>query len=175
MKAISSLLSSRPDATSDLENTAAKRLAEGATRFLELGVAHADAETGLHQRYRAGIKAVVFLLRRRAYDTSYMGESTKEFSRAIRSCCIAGLVSQMRQGVRGLEGARLAFQRRLGLDSELASDATKRTRRVLKSLGEEDIPRPLPHANDPQSLDLLVEQVVRYIEGRGAGIIVIPD
>lgn len=175
MKSMSSLLATQADATSTLGEVTASRLSKGVTRFIELGVKYADAEQGLHQRFRAGIKSLVFLLRRRAYDSGYLGESTREFSIAIRSCCIAGLVSQMRQGARGLSGAKLSFRNRLGLDSDLASDATKRTRSVLEQLTEADIPRPLPHANDPAALDSHVEDVVRYIEGRGAGIIVIPD
>ena len=175
MKSMSSLLATRADATSMLSEVTASRLSKGVTRFIELGVKYADAEQGLHQRFRAGIKSLVFLLRRRAYDSGYLGESTREFSIAIRSCCIAGLVSQMRQGARGVAGAKIAFTNRLGLDSEHASDATRRTRSVLARLTEAEIPRPLPRVNDEAALDLLVEQVVRYIEGRGAGIIVIPD
>ena len=175
MKALSAILATRADATSKLPAEACRRLAEASTRFLALGVRFADDQNGLHQRFRAGIKAVVFLLRRRAYDSSYIGESTREFERAVRSCCIAGLVSQMRQNVRGLAAAKAAINERLGLDSEAASVASKRTLSVLASLTELDIPRPLPKVNDTKELDDLVQQVVLYIEGRGSGIIAIED
>jgi hypothetical protein len=175
LKAISTLMATRPEASKDLDQETSRRLSEGISRFLELSVRYADRDNGLHQKFRAAMKALVFLLRRRAYEPSYFGAGTKAFNRSIKSCLIGGLISELQNPGMDLPSAKRSLADKLGLERDGASTASRATREILMDLKMTDLPLPRPNVGDQPALEKLVAQVVLYIEGRGSGIIVIDE
>jgi hypothetical protein len=179
LKAIGSLLACNPDSTKLLTDAEREALADTVTWFMALSLKAGD---GLNQKFRLSMKALVFMLRAREYQANFMDPTWPAFERAIKSCCIAGLIIHMKSAEqrrvpadRRLDGAKSALKHSLTATEQGAAGANEETLHTIDRLTLRDFRFPLPDVGKPDELYRLILDVILYIEGRGSGIIMVDD
>jgi hypothetical protein len=180
LMAIGNLLSLRGDAMKCVSDDAANQLAHDVSQF----VARTISSGGFKNKFQALLRTLVYLTRRRAYQSSFLSPESQAFRDSVRSCVRVYIATRANMDLRlteqPTERELVQYKRELKMGSAREGSkgqaALEATAAVIDSIAlPEVIFNRTRFPKRPAKLIQLLVQVVEYIEGRGTGLLVIDE
>jgi uncharacterized membrane protein YgcG len=178
--ALGNLLSLRADALRGISDLRANQLAEDVSQF----IARTLAGGGFKTKFQSCLRTMVYLTRRRAYQSDFLSSDSQAVARIVRSCARVYIATRLVTSGKHWHTITPAILDSVKRDlKELKREGNARSGRamdatcaIIDSIGMSELKfASNQYPSNPAKLLALLVQVIEYIEGRGTGILVIDD
>jgi hypothetical protein len=180
LSALGNLLSLRAEAMKEVADRTALQLADDVSEFIERSLNGGGFKT----KFQSCLRTMVYLTRRRAYQSDFLAADSQAFTKIVKSCARVYIATRLVTSGRSWHAITPAIFDAVKRDlkelkregrarSGLAMDATCA---IIDSVGMSELKfARKQYPSNPAKLLALLVQVIEYIEGRGTGILVIDE